>query len=88
MLLSNTRDISKVLGIDLVGSKNSIFKGVCTDTRKDVNGKLFVALVGNNYDAHDYIEQAYENGAVAAIVSKKVSTKMPLLVVKNTENAL
>ena len=88
MLLSNTRDISKVLGIDLVGSKSSIFKGVCTDTRKDVNGKLFVALVGNNYDAHDYIEQAYENGAVAAIVSKKVSTKMPLLVVKNTENAL
>ncbi|MDP6103318.1 MAG: UDP-N-acetylmuramoyl-tripeptide--D-alanyl-D-alanine ligase [Gammaproteobacteria bacterium] len=88
MLLSNTRDISKVLGIDLVGSKNSIFKGVCTDTRKDVNGKLFVALVGNNYDAHDYIEQAYENGAVAAIVSKKVSTKMPLLVVKSTENAL
>ena len=88
MLLSNTRDISKVLGIDLVGSKNSIFKGVCTDTRKDVNGKLFVALVGNNYDAHDYIEQAYENGAVAAIVSKRVSTKMPLLVVKNTENAL
>lgn len=88
MLLSNTRDISKVLGIDLVGSKSSIFKGVCTDTRKDVNGKLFVALVGNNYDAHDYIEQAYENGAVAAIVSKKVSTKMPLLVVKSTENAL
>jgi len=88
MLLSNTLDISKVLGIDLVGSKNSIFKGVCTDTRKDVNGKLFVALVGNNYDAHDYIEQAYENGAVAAIVSKKVSTKMPLLVVKSTENAL
>jgi UDP-N-acetylmuramoyl-tripeptide--D-alanyl-D-alanine ligase len=88
MLLSNTHEISKVLGASINGTKNIAFKGVCTDTRKDVNGKLFIALIGNNFDAHNYLDQAYKNGAAAAVVSKKVSANIPLIVVENTEKAL
>jgi UDP-N-acetylmuramoyl-tripeptide--D-alanyl-D-alanine ligase len=32
-----------------------------------MDGALFVALVGEYFDAHDYIQQAQEMGAVAKI---------------------
>lgn len=37
---------------------------VTTDTRKVTAGCLFVALKGERFDAHDFAEQAKENGAV------------------------
>src|SRR5258708_7008796 len=44
--------------------------GVSTDTRSIRAGDLFFALRGANYDAHDYLAQAFEKGAVAAIVDR------------------
>ena len=44
--------------------------GVSTDTRSIEQGELFVALAGPNFDGHDFLEQAFEKGAVAALVSK------------------
>ena len=38
---------------------------VTTDSRKKCKNSLFVPLVGEKFDAHDYAEQAFENGAVA-----------------------
>lgn len=42
--------------------------GVSIDSRNIAPGDLFVALSGPNHDAHDYVEQALADGAVAAIV--------------------
>ena len=42
------------------------FTGISTDTRKIERGSLFVALKGANFDAHDYLAQAVEQGAAAA----------------------
>ncbi|MEO5969785.1 MAG: Mur ligase family protein, partial [Bdellovibrionia bacterium] len=39
------------------------FTGVFTDSRKTEPGSLFVALKGDNYDGHDFIEKAVSNGA-------------------------
>jgi UDP-N-acetylmuramoyl-tripeptide--D-alanyl-D-alanine ligase len=44
--------------------------GVSTDTRSIEQGELFVALAGPNFDGHDFLEHAFEKGAVAALVSK------------------
>lgn len=41
-----------------------------TDTRTLQQGALFVALVGERFDAHDFLEKAYNQGACAALVSK------------------
>ncbi|MDR1539899.1 MAG: UDP-N-acetylmuramoyl-tripeptide--D-alanyl-D-alanine ligase [Clostridiales bacterium] len=41
--------------------------GVSTDSREDSSGKLFIAIKGPRFDAHDYIEDALSRGAVAAI---------------------
>ncbi len=47
-----------------------IFKkstGVCTDTRKVYPGCLFIALKGDNFDGNQYVAQALNSGAFAAI---------------------
>jgi UDP-N-acetylmuramoyl-tripeptide--D-alanyl-D-alanine ligase len=43
---------------------------VSTDTRSLKKGALFVALKGERYDAHDYLEQALERGAAALLVAR------------------
>tara|TARA_B100001123_G_scaffold171194_2_gene197010 strand:- start:2572 stop:4011 length:1440 start_codon:yes stop_codon:yes gene_type:complete len=48
------------------------FDRVSTDSRTASDGDLFVALKGENFDGHDYVNAAFENGARGAIVSQKV----------------
>lgn len=40
---------------------------VMTDSRAQVDHALFIPIVGEHFDAHQFIEQAIENGAVAAL---------------------
>ena len=64
--------------------------GVSIDSRSVQKGDLFVALVGDNNDGHDYLKQAFDNGAAAALVSRVpegMGTK-ELLVVQDTFKAL
>lgn len=44
--------------------------GFATDSRHKADGWLFVALKGERVDGHDYLEDAYGNGARAALVSR------------------
>lgn len=44
--------------------------GVCTDTRAVVPGSLFFALAGENFDAHDFLEQAVSGGVGALVVQR------------------
>jgi UDP-N-acetylmuramoyl-tripeptide--D-alanyl-D-alanine ligase len=48
---------------------NVWFDGVATDSRTIRPGELFVALKGERFDGHDYIELALQRGAVAAMVA-------------------
>lgn len=43
------------------------FTGVSTDTRTIVEGQLFVALSGPNFDGNDFVAQAFAAGAAAAL---------------------
>ncbi|CAB3911626.1 UDP-N-acetylmuramoyl-L-alanyl-D-glutamate--2, 6-diaminopimelate ligase [Achromobacter mucicolens] len=63
--------------------------GVSTDTRRIGEGELFVALVGENFDAHDYLDQAASRGACAALVAHRVADAgLTQLVVGDTRVAL
>ena len=44
--------------------------GITTDTRTLRTGDLFVALKGPRFDGHHYVDQAFEKGATAALVSE------------------
>jgi UDP-N-acetylmuramoyl-tripeptide--D-alanyl-D-alanine ligase len=49
------------------------FTGIHTDTRTLEPGAIFVALKGNNFDGHDFIDHAIKAGAAAAIVDRDPS---------------
>ncbi|MCU0523375.1 MAG: UDP-N-acetylmuramoyl-tripeptide--D-alanyl-D-alanine ligase [Elainella sp. Prado103] len=67
--------------------------GISTDSRSIQPGSLFVALRGSRFDGHEFIQQATEQGAIAAIVDRQFSapanlpTEFPLLVVEDTLQA-
>lgn len=63
--------------------------GVSTDTRENLVGRLFIALVGKRFDGHQYLEQARQKGARAALVSsRQPEVDLPQIVVDDTLKAL
>lgn len=65
------------------------FDGVSSDTRSMGPGQLFVALRGDNFDGHGFLQKARDQGAVAAIVEQADSAvDLPQLVVADTVMAL
>lgn len=66
------------------------FAGVTTDTRSLSRGELFVALRGERFDGHAFLEAAAAAGAVAAMVDHRYSGAFPLPVVtvKDTKCSL
>ena len=64
------------------------FRGISTDTRTLVEGNLFVALEGPNFDGHNYLEQAQLKGAVAVAVRHADRDGLPQLHVEDTRLAL
>ena len=46
------------------------FDFVGTDTRSDLSDKLFVALQGENYDGHNFLDQAVQQGAKALLIHR------------------
>jgi len=62
---------------------------VWTDTRSVKSGDLFVALKGENFDAHDYLTAAVAGGAIAVVVSRPVANLgVPVIEVRDTLAAL
>jgi UDP-N-acetylmuramoyl-tripeptide--D-alanyl-D-alanine ligase len=49
---------------------------VCTDSRKASEGELFVAIVGKNHDAHQFLEGVIEKGVAAVMVHKEVGAEV------------
>ncbi|MDF5484529.1 Mur ligase domain-containing protein, partial [Vibrio parahaemolyticus] len=48
-----------------------LIDAVSTDTRTIDRGALFVALVGERFDAHNFCQQAVDAGAGALLVEKR-----------------
>jgi len=64
---------------------------VCTDSRSLQAGDLFVALRGERFDGHDFVEEAAARGAAAVIVEPSAlsqSLPCPKIVVADTRRAL
>ena len=68
--------------------ENAAVTGICIDSRKVVNGDVFVALTGTQLDGHEYVASAAKRGAVAAIVEKIQDIPLPQIVVANSLYAL
>lgn len=72
---------------ELLG-EDVLVENVAINTRADCEGRLFVALKGDRFDAHDFISQAEDAGASAVLVERDVETTLPSIRVKDTHKAL
>ncbi|QDZ28952.1 UDP-N-acetylmuramoyl-tripeptide--D-alanyl-D-alanine ligase [Noviherbaspirillum sp. UKPF54] len=73
----------------IVNAADAKFDGVSTDSRAVSIGNLFVALRGERFDAHDFLNEVAAKG-VAAVVVERVpeGLTVPALVVPDTRVAL
>ncbi|HEU4746963.1 MAG TPA: UDP-N-acetylmuramoyl-tripeptide--D-alanyl-D-alanine ligase, partial [Gemmatimonadaceae bacterium] len=81
-------------GAGVAGSRprgSTRITSITTDTRKIAKGDLFVALIGERFDGHDYVETAVSGGASALVVSRSPrldSVGVPVFEVPDTLVAL
>ncbi|MDV3505183.1 UDP-N-acetylmuramoyl-tripeptide--D-alanyl-D-alanine ligase [Marinobacter sp. M-5] len=66
-----------------------LYSGVSTDTRGIQPGDLFVALRGENFDGHRFLDAARAAGAIAAVVdTEQADVALPQILVTDTVDAL
>lgn len=79
--------LSEALGpllIDTQGDAYAVATGITTDSRQVKPGDVYVALVGEKFDGHDFVAMAVEKGATAVVVSRPVETSATMLLVSDT----
>jgi len=83
----NISEIANKGKAELYGKSVEV-NGFSIDTRTLSNGDLYIALKGKNFDGTDFINEAITKGANAIVADHYFESKVPLLVVDNTENFL
>ncbi|WP_304525274.1 UDP-N-acetylmuramoyl-tripeptide--D-alanyl-D-alanine ligase [Halomonas sp. I5-271120] len=86
--LETLGELAELLDTPCPVEPSSPVAGITTDTRALAPGQVLVALIGERFDAHDYLAKAREAGALAAVVSRPVEDPLPQLVVADTRLAL
>ncbi len=83
-------EIARAVGgrlLDPAGAGTRRVNGVSTDSRTVGEGQLFIALVGERFDAHDFVKELPETiGGV--LVSRELDTPLAQIVVEDTRVAL
>jgi UDP-N-acetylmuramoyl-tripeptide--D-alanyl-D-alanine ligase len=92
--LTNTslREVFGWLGVKqaatLRGDPTVRASGICTDSRSLKKGELFVAIIGESFDAHDFLENV-QSLACAVIISRPIAgLRIPSILVADTKVAL
>lgn len=57
---------------------------VAIDTRKIEKGCLFICIKGERFDAHQFIDEAFEKGAAAVMISEEIKLDKPYVKVDDT----
>ena len=88
MIKLTTQQLAQIFNASLIGD-GQVVENINTDTRKALSNSLFFALKGEHFDAHQYLEQAVEQGATALVVQyPNTEIATPQLVVADTRLAL
>lgn len=75
----------------LSGNTDAVIDSVCIDSRQVKNNSLFVPIVGERSDGHDFIKSAFESGATVSLVQSDHELKDicgALVEVESTVSAL
>ena len=85
MTIRKAAEIMKAPSAELADIR---FDGVTIDSRQSCDGQLFVALKGDNFDGHRFVQPAWENGAVAALVETRQACEIPQIEVADCRVAM
>lgn len=81
-------EIEKAVNGKLYNNKDVEITSVDTDSRKEIVKGLFIPIVGENFDGHDFISKAIDNGAVAVLTQIELAINEPYIIVSDTKKAL
>ncbi|HHW48106.1 MAG TPA: UDP-N-acetylmuramoyl-tripeptide--D-alanyl-D-alanine ligase [Clostridiaceae bacterium] len=72
------------------GNMETVFAGICTDSRKINKGDIFIPIIGSNFDGHDFIDAALQGGALGTVTDRDIYVSGDAVVIKveNTTRAL
>jgi len=87
MIDFSVSEAAKILQGEVVNGE-ACFNAVSTDSRTLNGAALFVAIPGERFDGHDYVAMAAGQGAVAALVERKIESEIPQIVVADVRLAL
>ena len=62
-------------------------KAISTDSRTIKPGDVFLALSGDRFDGHNYLQQVIDAGAAGVIISQDLQLSVPAIKVKDTLTA-
>ena len=65
------KELCAAVGGTLLRESGAVVTQVSTDSRSIPNRALFVPLVGERFDGHDYLDAALERGAAGCLTAKK-----------------
>jgi UDP-N-acetylmuramoyl-tripeptide--D-alanyl-D-alanine ligase len=86
MIHLQASQIAKIVGGELVGTDVAITAAPVFNSNQATDGSIFLALVGEKTDGHEYISDAFTHGAVLAFVTREVPERC--IVVKDVIAAL
>ncbi|MBP7211904.1 UDP-N-acetylmuramoyl-L-alanyl-D-glutamate--2,6-diaminopimelate ligase [bacterium] len=72
----------------LINFEDAEIMGISYNSKTTKAGDIFVCLVGENTDGHNYYESAIDNGARAFVVERELPCAMPQIVVKSTRHQI
>lgn len=83
-------DIAAVLATKVMGDADIRVERIITDSRQASAGDLFVALVGERVNGHDFIDAVIQQGTVALLLTQapKQPLSVPYLLVENAVVAM
>ena len=74
---------------DLINFKNIDISGISYNSKTTKKGDIFICLVGEHTDGHEYAQMAIDSGAAALLVEHKVdNVKVPQVVVSSTRHKI
>ena len=84
----NLSKLAEITNGKIYNNQTTNIKNIKIDSNQITEGDLFIAIIGQSKDGHDYIESAIKNGASAVITSKEIPNQIPYIKVADTTIAL
>ena len=86
MINLQASQIAEIVGGKLIGSDVTVSSAPVFNSKEATPGSIFLALVGNNSDGHNFIADAFANGSVLAFTTREVPERC--IVVSDVVQAL